>query len=85
MADWWTYTPCECPACSPRPVYGFCRCPVCGGADPGRVAESKTGRAQKEWAVRTAGILMATEDRRPLTETEEIRLNHALDLLTRSE
>jgi hypothetical protein len=84
VAETWTYTPCGCPKCAHRPVHGVCRCRVCGGEAPG-TAPARTEQAQKDWAIRTAGVLLATEDRRPLTDLETIRLETALDLLTRSD
>ncbi len=76
------YTPCQCPKCAHRPVYGVCRCRVCAGATPESIRASQDARRIQEAQVR-AGQLLVLEDTRPLTDEEALELDRALAYLTR--
>lgn len=76
------YTPCQCPKCCQRPVYGVCRCRFCKGELPENVRAQQDARHKKQAQIR-AGRLLQLEDTRPLTEEEALELEQALAYLTR--
>jgi len=77
-----TYTPCQCPKCRHRPVYGVCRCRFCKGDRPEDIRASMDAHRKKQAQTR-AGQLLHLEDTRPLTEEEALELEQALAYLTR--
>lgn len=84
MSTGLAYTPCQCPKCRHRPVYGACRCRICKGERPQDIRAAQSAR-MKEFATNKAVELLRLEDTRPLTEEEALVLEQALAYLTRSE